>query len=204
MKHNSTSRPEGRNSARLGARIVVATVTTVLTLATSVAPAAAYVADGQRFVNNVNYCRYDASIPDSWMDSGALMRARSTWNGAGSPFRINYSSSAASYLCAAKRGTADAPVAIARHTAHPSAHNPKLHSSAKIEFNTSYPWSTSGGAGKFDVQAVATHELGHWVFLGDLYGSAHSEKTMSGSVALGETKKRSLHSDDVAGVNYVY
>lgn len=73
-------------------------------------------------------------------------------------------------------------------------------------FNTYYTWSiTSGGeTGKFDVQSVATHEFGHWLTLYDLYESTDSEKTMYQWTASNEIKKRSLHSDDIAGIKYIY
>jgi hypothetical protein len=71
-------------------------------------------------------------------------------------------------------------------------------------FNTCYSWSASGEAGKIDVQNVATHELGHWLTLLDLCGGGDSDKTMYGYTYAGETKKRTLDSDDIAGINYIY
>lgn len=73
-----------------------------------------------------------------------------------------------------------------------------------IVFNTYYSWSTTGAAGKYDVQNVATHELGHSLSLEDLYGSADVEKTMYGYGATGETKKRSLAADDASGITHLY
>jgi len=67
-----------------------------------------------------------------------------------------------------------------------------------------YTWSDSGQAGKFDVANIATHELGHTLMLLDLYGGADAQKTMYGYASPGETKKRSLHSDDIAGIRYLF
>lgn len=67
-----------------------------------------------------------------------------------------------------------------------------------------YNWSCSGEAGKQDVQNVVTHEAGHTLNLLDLYGGNDAEKTMYGFGALGETKKRTLEADDIAGVRYIY
>lgn len=75
---------------------------------------------------------------------------------------------------------------------------------ADIVFNDLvYTWSSSGESGKMDVQNSATHEFGHWLCLGDLYDPGDSEKTMYAYSSLGETKKRSLHSDDIAGIQAI-
>ena len=49
-----------------------------------------------------------------------------------------------------------------------------------------------------------THEFGHALGLLDLYGGSDSEKTMYGYAYPGETKKRTLHSDDINGVQTIY
>ena len=73
-----------------------------------------------------------------------------------------------------------------------------------IVFNTAFEWSTTGSSGKYDLQSVATHELGHALSLDDLYGSGDIEKTMYGRTSPCETKQRSLHADDMAGIVYLY
>ncbi len=73
-----------------------------------------------------------------------------------------------------------------------------------IIFNTNFTWGTDGSAGVYDVQNIGTHELGHSLSLGDLYGGADSEKTMYGYGSAGETKKRTLHPDDMNGITYLY
>jgi len=40
--------------------------------------------------------------------------------------------------------------------------------------------------------------------LNDLYGGSDSEKTMYGYANTGETKKRSLETDDKNGIKYIY
>lgn len=65
-----------------------------------------------------------------------------------------------------------------------------------------YLWSDNGAAGRYDVQNITTHELGHAVGLADLYGG-DTEKTMYGYANTGETKKSSLHTDDEDGARYV-
>ena len=76
------------------------------------------------------------------------------------------------------------------------------------EYNDSYTWSTTGAGGTYDVQNIATHELGHALGLRDLYGDVgtpnDTQKTMYGFGGTGETKNRTLEPDDRAGVVWVY
>lgn len=74
-----------------------------------------------------------------------------------------------------------------------------------IAFNsTDYDWAIDGSTSKMDVQNIATHEIGHFLGLADLYGSNDSEKTMYGYASEGETKKRTLEQDDINGVTAIY
>ena len=85
-----------------------------------------------------------------------------------------------------------------------------------IFFNTAFEWSTSGAANAFDLQSVATHEIGHFLGLGH---SALGETELSaggrrvvaaGSVMFpiafgrGITTDRTLMPDDVAGLSSTY
>jgi hypothetical protein len=73
-------------------------------------------------------------------------------------------------------------------------------------FDDLWTWSTSTPPGflSFDVQAVATHELGHWLRLLDLYGTADVGKTMYGRISFGEYTQRSLEVEDKAGIQHMY
>jgi hypothetical protein len=75
-----------------------------------------------------------------------------------------------------------------------------------IRFNESFNWNCQGqpGGWEMDVENIAAHELGHTFGLDDLYGGGDSEKTMYGYAGYGETKKRSLHQDDIDGICYLY
>jgi hypothetical protein len=55
-----------------------------------------------------------------------------------------------------------------------------------------------------DVQNIGTHEHGHSLCLVDLYAGTDSTKTMYGYGYEDETQKRTLHQDDVDGVNHLY
>jgi matrixin len=87
-----------------------------------------------------------------------------------------------------------------------------------IFFNTAFPWSTSGNgdSGRFDVESIALHEIGH------LHGLGHSAlgetevrpggRRVLGAEAVmfpiaftaGSTADRTLRADDIAGIGDIY
>lgn len=52
-----------------------------------------------------------------------------------------------------------------------------------------------------DIWNLATHQFGYFLRLGH---SEYDNATMYGYVSKGETKKQDLHSDDIAGIQYIY
>ncbi|MBL4848502.1 MAG: matrixin family metalloprotease [Planctomycetes bacterium] len=72
---------------------------------------------------------------------------------------------------------------------------------ADILFNGTKPFSTSGDAGKFDIQNIATHEVGHFI------GLDHSGvigATMNPFANTTDTRLRSLEADDIAAAGAIY
>jgi matrixin/carboxypeptidase family protein len=87
-----------------------------------------------------------------------------------------------------------------------------------ILFNMAFPWSTSanGDSGRFDVESIALHEIGH------LHGLGHSAlgetevrpggRRVLGAEAVmfpiaftaGSTADRTLRADDIAGISDIY
>ncbi len=55
----------------------------------------------------------------------------------------------------------------------------------------------------FDIRNIATHELGHWIGLGDLYDDSSKDATMYGYSDVQELKKRTLATGDRNGAQAV-
>jgi len=80
-----------------------------------------------------------------------------------------------------------------------------------MAFNTLHRWGIDPddeGRQKlkraYDVENVATHEVGHVVGLADLYEDVYKELTMYGYTSKSETQKISLEEGDIAGAQYLY
>jgi len=71
-----------------------------------------------------------------------------------------------------------------------------------IDINLSHPFSNSGASDAIDVQSCMTHELGHLIGLDDVTND--SAATMYYKISYGETKFRTLSTDDKNGVKYIY
>jgi hypothetical protein len=67
-----------------------------------------------------------------------------------------------------------------------------------------FTWSSKGEVYKMDVQNIAAHEFGHNLVLADLYETGTWDYTMYGYASTGETKKRTLHQDDINGIRFLY
>jgi Cys-rich repeat protein len=89
-------------------------------------------------------------------------------------------------------------LAVTRTSYDPSA---AIILDADIMFNNTRTWAVNGAVGAIDVQAVATHEIGHQLGLNH---SPISAATMYYATGAGNIGPRSLHSDDIAGVCYQY
>jgi len=67
-------------------------------------------------------------------------------------------------------------------------------------------WTQSQCAyqGVYDAQDILTHELGHTMGLDDMYTETYSNHTMYGYGSKGETKKDTLTTGDILGVQEIY
>lgn len=154
-------------------------------------------------------CDYyiNSGVPEEW--GTAIQDGDLAWDEAGSKFRFNYigttDKTGPSYdgynvVCLSNLGGNGV---LARNT-YWYNRKTKIVYENDIEFNTYYPWSTDGDSNAYDVQNIATHELGHCLVLNDLYENYQSEMTMYGYANLGETKKRTLEFGDKDGIIYIY
>ena len=73
-----------------------------------------------------------------------------------------------------------------------------------IQFNTDFIWGTSGATSDMDLQNIATHELGHFFNLADIYDSSKDTLTMYGYSWEGDTGKRTLDTGDILGIQAVF
>lgn len=75
-------------------------------------------------------------------------------------------------------------------------------------FNSSLRWDVLAAphttSRLYDLQSIATHELGHWLSLLDLYSSATRSLTMYGTALPGQLNKRTLGLGDVLGARAAY
>ncbi len=67
-----------------------------------------------------------------------------------------------------------------------------------------HSFTTTGEAGKHDVQNILTHEIGHLLGLGHETGSIDPDATMFAQARTGELKKRILKDSDSAGIRAAY
>lgn len=71
-----------------------------------------------------------------------------------------------------------------------------------IAFDEAELWSLNPDVSQMDVESVALHELGHSVFLNDLWTNDDASKVMHAALHGGQLK-RTLHADDILGIQTV-
>lgn len=159
------------------------------------ATASAYAYAGYKWPNGHAYYSIDSSIPSAWHNS--IYGGSNAWNVANPDFSFYSSSSSANKVSYGSLGISST---LARTTV---THSGSTITKCVIVFNSDYGalWSTSGQALHYDVQSVAAHEFGHWLSLDH---SSDTEATMYYRTGLGETKKRTVNSDDIRGTLSIY
>lgn len=79
--------------------------------------------------------------------------------------------------------------------------NGRILSAELIVDAKSHRWATDGRTSAYDLEAVVTHELGHYLGLDH---TPEVQATLYHLVGVGETRKRSLHQDDLDGLRHLY
>jgi len=74
-----------------------------------------------------------------------------------------------------------------------------------IMFNTDFQWGDGqANSAVMDLQNIATHELGHFFNLADIYDTSKDTLTMYGYSWAGDIGKRDLATGDIAGIQAVF
>lgn len=159
------------------------------------APASAYVYNGYYWHSGSATMHKDSSIPSTW--TTPFSDAASAWNNAGADFSYSWVSTSNNILYYTP--LSNNSILATTHSTHSGDEFLRFYT----EFNSNKAWSTAanGESGKFDVQSVATHEFGHSLGLNH---STVSLATMVSGYTTNAIWKRSLHSDDIAGINSIY
>jgi len=166
--------------------------------ATAPAPdAACYLLIGPKWSDSLATYKIGTTIPGDW--NTALEMAAGSWNKAGTVF--NFKSDSASTNEFILGTVSGANVLASTRIEYNSANQMRRFT---MTFNNLYTWSATGEAGKFDIENVTAHELGHALGLNHPSASVCGEQTMWASAAAGETKKRTLENGDKAGILVLY
>jgi hypothetical protein len=138
-------------------------------------------------------------------DPNLITSPSDTWSWAGSPFRfvfrgnnVYYQGDGENTVSRYYRSFSD----IAR-TYIVSRSGSSLYE-IDVVINTRYGWGCCGEPNLYDVRNAMTHEFGHWLALDEQTHTWDYFKTMYFTSSPGETRKRTLESDDINGINYIY
>lgn len=175
-------------------RVLIVTLLLTVFLANIIPTASAYSAGNKWQSGSVSY-KIDSAIPLGW--SLPIYYAKAAWNNAGSSFRFSNDQSSSKKLY---YGYLDSRYLAMTYIGSTNGYL----TSMETLYSDSKSWSPNGASGYQDVQSCVTHEFGHWLNLHDLVDDSDADKTMYRWQAAGETKRRSLDSDDIAGIRYLY
>jgi len=151
--------------------------------------------------------RVNENTADCTGEGAAVQAGAATWTAAGARFALRYDGATSATAPTQNGvneifwGSTGGPLGLATTWSTGGT-----ITEADITFDDSYTWSI-GGAG-YDVQTIATHELGHWLKLGDLYGDIGDGMNDKGKILYGNTTagvpRRDLAQADRDGIIWIY
>ncbi|MBU0612952.1 hypothetical protein KKB10_02955 [Patescibacteria group bacterium] len=160
----------------------------------------AYTYGGQKWSNGKAGYYLDIA---GW-DPTLIVYPAHTWNDAGSPFRFNFKGHNIYHDRDGKNTVTRFTMNNSRPAETRLRWNGNSLSEADVVFNMRYGWGCCGEPNLYDVKNAMTHEFGHWLVLLDQNNPWDYWDTMYKTTYPGETRKRTLHSDDRNGINYIY
>ena len=159
--------------------------------------AACYALIGPKWTGSLATYKYSATIPRAWQP--ALEASSASWNRAGTPFVFRADpASTNEFLVGPVSG---ATTLASTRIEYDSTNRMRRFT---MTFSNAVSWSPTGEAGKFDVESVTAHELGHALGLNHPSATGCSEQTLWASAATSELKKRTLENGDKAGIAKLY
>jgi hypothetical protein len=159
-----------------------------------VSPVSAYSYSGHKWSNGyANYQIDSYTVPYDFETQ--IYAARSTWNAVNFPFYFDQTTST-NVISYASLGSNS----ILASTDVKWSGSSISKCTEVFNSDIGWQWSTSGQPLHYDVQSVALHEFGHWLSLNH---SAYTSAVMYPTLNSGEVK-RSLTSDDTAGIQHIY
>lgn len=183
----------------------------VLLFFTTTSTAFAYSYSGYRWSGTSVTYYINTGISGLW--GSQIRSADATWDSAGSRFRFNYGGTTgrnASLIYGTADGYSDVGYKPLGRTGVIGQTSVQTSGSYITEvdavFNTDYAFSTTGDGCCYDAQNTMTHEFGHWLWLNHSTSSCgwSWEATMCSNASTGETRKRSLESDDKNAIKAIY